>query len=94
MEPTAKLFLVTPIAPHSLNNRSLILSSTDTIELEILGNEKDAGSDIQYIAYFDGDSEAEMLPGSRVEIRRADQVTRIVKLSSQSFLETLRTKMS
>ena len=94
VEPTAKLFLVTPIAPHSLNNRSLILSSSDTIELEILGNEKDVGSDTKYVAYFDGDSEAELVPGSRVEIRRADQVTKIVKLSTQSFLETLRTKMS
>lgn len=94
VEPTAKLFLVTPIAPHSLNNRSLILSSTDKIELEILGSEKDTKSQTEYVAYFDGDAFVEVKPGSRIELVRAQQVTKILKLSSQSFLETLRIKMS
>ena len=94
VEPTAKLFLVTPIAPHSLNNRSLILSSTDAIELEILGSEKDLASEVEYVTFFDGDAAIPMEPGCRIEISRAPQVTRIVKLSSQSFLETLRIKMS
>ncbi|MCD8077882.1 MAG: NAD(+)/NADH kinase [Lachnospiraceae bacterium] len=94
VEPTAKLFLVTPIAPHSLNNRSLILSSTDTIELEILGSEKDRGSDAGYVASFDGDAVFRLEPGSRIVVQRAEQVTKILKLSSMSFLETLRVKMS
>ena len=94
VEPTAKLFLVTPIAPHSLNNRSLILSSTDKVELEILGNDKDDKGQMEYVAYFDGDSYVEVKPGTRIELVRAQQVTKILKLSSQSFLETLRIKMS
>ena len=94
VEPTAKLFVVTPIAPHSLNNRSLILSSTDQIELEIIGSEKDLASEVQYVTYFDGDASISMEPGCRIQIRRAPQVTRIVKMSEQSFLETLRIKMS
>jgi len=94
VEPTAKLFLVTPIAPHSLNNRSLILSSDDKIELEILGSEKDFSSEVEYVSYFDGDSMVQLKPGCRIEIVRAEQVTKILKLSSMSFLETLRIKMS
>ena len=81
VEPTAKLFLVTPIAPHSLNNRSLILSADDKIELE-------------YICGYDSDTSVILYPGDRIEIVRAPQVTRILKLSKISFLETLRTKMS
>ena len=94
VEPTAKLFLVTPIAPHSLNNRSLILSSTDRIELEILGSEKDVDSEVEYVTFFDGDDPVPMEPGCRIVITRAPQVTKIMKMSSQSFLETLRIKMS
>ncbi|MCD8010468.1 MAG: NAD(+)/NADH kinase [Lachnospiraceae bacterium] len=94
VEPTAKLFLVTPIAPHSLNNRSLILSSTDRIELEILGSEKDRGTDAGYVASFDGDAFFRLEPGARIIVQRAEQVTKILKLSSMSFLETLRVKMS
>ena len=85
---------MTPIAPHSLNNRSLILSSTDKVELEILGSEKDITGQTEYVAYFDGDKAVEVPPGSRIELVRAQQVTKILKLSSQSFLETLRIKMS
>ena len=94
VEPTAQLFLVTPIAPHSLNNRSLILSSTDKIELEVIGSEKDLGSEVEYVSYFDGDSMYRLEPGGRIEITCAEQVTKILKLSSLSFLETLRIKMS
>ncbi|WP_434311674.1 NAD(+)/NADH kinase [Hominifimenecus sp. rT4P-3] len=94
VEPTAKLFVVTPISPHSLNNRSLILSSTDTIELELLGSDKDLDSQVEYVTYYDGDSIVQMEPGDRLEIVRAEQVTKILKLSTMSFLETLRIKMS
>ncbi len=94
VEPTAKLFVVTPIAPHSLNNRSLILSSTDTIELELLGSEKDLDSQVEYVTYYDGDTLVQMEPGDRLEIVQAGQVTNILKLSTMSFLETLRIKMS
>ena len=94
VEPTAKLFVVTPIAPHSLNNRSLILSSTDTIELELLGSEKDLDSQVEYVTYYDGDTVVQMEPGDRLEIIQAPQVTNILKLSTMSFLETLRIKMS
>lgn len=94
VEPTAKLFLITPIAPHSLNNRSLILSSHDKVELEILGSEKDYSSEVEYVSYFDGDTVTRLTPGCRIVIEEAQQQTKILKLSRMSFLETLRIKMS
>ncbi len=94
VEPTADLFLVTPIAPHSLNNRSLILSASDRIEIELLGSEKDLESEVEYVAYFDGDTMVQVEPGWRIEIERAEQVTKILKLSTMSFLETLRIRMA
>ena len=93
VEPTADLLLVTPIAPHSLNNRSLILSSQDVIELELMEND-DPDPDMEYSAYFDGDGMIRLEPGDRIRIVRAPEVTRIVKLSDRSFLDTLRKKMT
>ncbi|MBQ0025875.1 MAG: NAD(+)/NADH kinase [Lachnospiraceae bacterium] len=93
VEPTAKLFLITPIAPHSLNNRSLVLSSSDVIEIEIVGAMNDPDG-IEYIAYADGDSTIKLCPGDSVEIKCATQVTRLVRLSKLSFLQTLKEKMS
>jgi len=94
VEPTARLFVITPIAPHSLNNRSLILSAEDRIELELLGSEKDLDSQVEYVTYFDGDSAVQLKPGDRIAIERSPHLTKILKLSTMSFLEVLRIKMS
>ena len=94
VEPTAKLFVITPIAPHSLNDRSLVFSSEDVIEIEILESSNDPDRQINYVSSFDGDVDVSMAPGDRVSIRRADRSSRILKLSTQSFLETLRRRMS
>ncbi len=93
VEPTAKLFLITPIAPHSLNNRSLVLSSSDVIEIEIVGAMNDPEG-IEYIAYADGVKSIKLCPGDSVEIKCASQVTKLVRLSKLSFLQTLKEKMS
>ena len=94
VEPTAELFLVTPIAPHSLNNRSLVLSSSDQIDLEITDNNDDPDLELEYRAYYDGDSTVVLEPGDRIDIVRAPEVTRILKLSNRSFLDTLKKKMT
>ena len=93
VEPSANLFLVTPIAPHSLNNRSLILSPEDTVEIELVGSGKDPGCSVEYVAYYDGDAVIPLAPGDRLRIVRAQETAQIIRLSKRSFLETLRSKM-
>lgn len=51
MEPTARMTILTPISAHSLNGRSVVLSSEDQIEIEVMGHVQDGQS-----AVFDGDS--------------------------------------
>ena len=94
VEPTARLLLITPIAPHSLNNRSLVLSAEDTVELEILSSEKDPDQQIEYVAYFDSDAKLDLQPGDRIRISAADKDAGLVRQSRRSFLETLRAKLS
>ena len=95
VEPTAKLFVITPIAPHSLNNRSLILSASDKLEVELIGaGSYDPGETTGYVSYYDGEDAVTMHPGDRIQIRKSDSVAKIVKLSRQSFLETIRIRMS
>lgn len=93
VEPTAGLFLITPIAPHSLNNRSLVLPKEDIIEIEVKRS-PDAQQKAAYAAYFDGDAALEVLPEDRIIIASEQQVVKLVRLSSRSFLETLKVKMS
>ena len=90
--PSASLLMMTPLAPHTLNTRSIVLSADDKISVEI-GPGRDCEEEKGMVS-FDGDTSIRMVTGDRIDIRRAQQNTRIVKISNQSFLETLRKKMS
>lgn len=90
--PGAYMLLMTPLAPHTLNTRSIVFSPDDKIVVEI-GPGRD-GSEEKGMASFDGDTSIRLVTGDRIEIERSEQDTQIVKISNRSFLETLRKKMS
>lgn len=91
VEPTAAMIVITPICSHALNTSSVVLSSDDEIVIEI-GEGKHGIPDEAYVA-FDGTDTVTLTTGDRVEIRKSEAQTRIMKLSQDSFLETLRRKM-
>lgn len=92
VEPKAELMLVTPICPHTLNTRSIILAPGDTVVIEIVAGKEDI---IQHVEVsFDGSHKLNLYTGDRVEIVKAVKTTGIVKLSKVSFLEVLHKKMS
>ena len=92
VSPDAELFLMTPLAAHTLNSRSVILPADDNrIRIQI-----GAGRDntIEHaLAVFDGGSEVSLVTDDYVEIRRAERHIEIIKIRNDSFLETLRRKM-
>ena len=92
VEPKAQLMLLTPICPHTLNTRSVVLSAEDTIEIEMVRTTRN--EDIKAEAVFDGGSSFPLQYGDRIEIRRSEEVTNVVKLSHKSFLSTLHKKLS
>lgn len=91
ISPSASLLLMTPLAPHTLNSRSVIFSPDDTITVEI-GQGRD-GREERGMASFDGDTNVEMVTGDKIIISRSKKDTQIVKISNISFLEVLREKM-
>lgn len=91
VEPSASMIILTPICPHSLNTRSIILSSKDQVEIEIGPGRKREKEEAA--AVFDGDIEVLMETGDRILIHKAERKTKIVKISKISFLEVLRRKM-
>ena len=88
----ASLFVMTPLAPHTLNSRSIILPPENEITVKI-GPGRDEKVE-QAVVYFDGDTRVPMVTGDRVEISRSQKDTLIVKIHNSSFLETLSRKMS
>ena len=91
VSPETNIMIMTPVAPHTLNTRSIIFPAGDEIAVEIThGVQMGQG---KAIASFDGDTNISMTLGDRVVIRRSVQDTKIVKISNISFLEVLRKKM-
>lgn len=91
ISPSACMISMTPLAPHTLNTRSIIFSADDKITVEIgKGRRQDLE---EGMAFFDGDTQVDMVTGDRIVIRRAEVSTKIMKLSKISFLEVLRQKM-
>lgn len=92
VEPGARMILLTPICPHTLNTRSIVLAPDDVVEIVIghaVGDSAPAAE-----ANFDGRATVALSDGDRVRVRTSEQVTRLVKVRERSFLETLRHKLS
>ena len=91
VSPETNIMIMTPVAPHTLNTRSIIFPAGDEIAVEIThGVQMGQG---KAIASFDGDTNISMTLGDKVVIRRSVQDTKIVKISNISFLEVPRKKM-
>lgn len=92
VEPKANLILLSPICPHSMHSRSIVLSSEDMITVEIESGRDGERQEVE--AIFDGSHKVTLRTGEKIEIRKSKRTTGIVKLSQVSFLEVLHRKMS
>lgn len=92
VEPMAKLIVLTPVCPHTLNTRSIMLSPEDIVEVEILPPKGD--KPVTVGGYFDGGKSKLLNDGDRIRITKSDTVTKICKISDVGFLELLQKKMS
>jgi len=91
VEPHARLILLTPICPHTMHFRTIVLSAEDEVAIEIGENKKGAVQEVE--ACFDGSVKMEMHAGDRMEIKEALKVAEMLKLSQDSFVEVLHKKM-
>lgn len=91
VEPTASMFVITPICSHALNASSVVLSGEDTIEVEV-GKGRYEREEHACVT-FDGNSTVSVTSGQRVHIRKASSTTKLLKLNKESFMKIMRKKM-
>jgi NAD+ kinase len=87
VSPTAEVFALTPICPHALSNRSIILSLDSTIRIKAL-NPAPAT-----LLSVDGEVLADLDASDIVTVRRSRSIVRLVHLANSSFMEALRRKL-
>ena len=91
INPTCKNFVITPICPHSLTARSIVLAKEDivTVEVEqIRSNIKE-----EAIISFDGREGLSLFLGDQVKIYKSQEVTPFIKATEVSFVQILKEKL-
>jgi len=89
--PEAQLILLTPICPHSLSSREIVVSGEDEISVEIRQNRR--GPEVGAVATFDGRSAVELNNEDRIVVKRSKYTTKMVQLDERTFFEVLRSKL-
>lgn len=84
-EPTAKLLLVTPICPHAINTRPLVLSPSDKVKIV-------TKHDTQLVS-CDGADGTDLMYDDEVIVSKSRYSTKFIRFKETSFLDTLRSRM-
>lgn len=85
VDPTAEIITLTPIAPHTIINRSIVLADDSVVDIKITELRENTSS---YVL-SDG-KPIEVFSGETVRIRKSDKFTKIIKLEDRSFIDTIR----
>lgn len=85
--PQSESFVITPIAPHNLNVRPIIVSDKNVISLEVEGRSQN------FMATLDSRS-ATIDSSFQLAVKKCDYQINLVRLSTENFLGTLRSKLN
>jgi NAD+ kinase len=89
VHPTVDALVLTPIAPHTLTNRPVVIPGSAEVEVRphVLGNED------QIFVTFDGQSGYALREGDLLRVRKSAHTLRLVKAPARSYFELLREKL-
>jgi NAD+ kinase len=87
LEPESGVFVITPICPHVLTNRSIIVSENSVIEVE--------ASEPDYPVYLtaDGREPVRIAKDATVQIRKAKKMLQLASMPDNSFFRVVRQKL-
>lgn len=84
--PGCQVHILTPIAPHNLNVRPVVVPDHMPISLEVEGRDR------SYLLSLDGHSQ-HIKQGEKVTITKAEFMINVIKFEDNNFLDTIRNKM-
>jgi NAD+ kinase len=86
MMPDSDNFIITPIAPHNLTVRPIVINNNKEIQFKVTGRSEDFNISLD-------SRSAKILSGSEIRIRKANFRINLINLQGQNFFTTLRNKM-
>jgi NAD+ kinase len=88
VQPVVDALVLTPIAPHMLTNRPIVIPAGSLVRVQPMMDERD-----ELYVTFDGQAGYQLQAGDEVQIRRAPQPLQLLRPSSRSYFEVLRQKL-
>jgi NAD+ kinase len=85
--PTVEAFVVSPICPHTLTNRPIVIPDSATIEIDFK-----AGDDAVFLT-LDGQIGIELVRGDHIRVRKAGKKLMLVRPSKKTYYQILRNKL-
>jgi NAD+ kinase len=87
ISPEAAVLVITPICPHTLTNRSVVVSAQAAIQVRLVSE------NVETIVSADGQVQTPMSPGDVICISRSRRAMRLLHPGGVSFFETVRKKL-
>jgi len=88
LDPVMRAFVISPICPHSLGIRPMVVPSEETIRIRVMSK----GREINVT--LDGQVAFELKDADEVRVTRSEKITRLVSLGKRSFYDIVREKLS
>jgi NAD+ kinase len=88
VQPNVAALILTPIAPHTLTNRPIVIPGASVVEVTPNMEERD-----EVFLTLDGQTGFEMETGDRITVRPSESTLRLIRPSTRSYFEVLRTKL-
>jgi NAD+ kinase len=89
VQPNVDAIVLTPIAPHTLTNRPIVIPSSSTVRVTPMLGERD-----EVFVTFDGQAGFELHAGDQISICRAGQPMRLIRPATRSYFEVLHQKLN
>ena len=86
--PDMEAFAITPICPHTLSNRPLVVSGSSKIEMEQISETKGIGLTVDGQVYFDVEAR------DKVVIQKAEKKLQLIDTQTRTFYDVLREKLN
>src|SRR5436853_7367790 len=87
VHPTVESFVITPICPHTLRDRPLVIRDSSSVELKLSGNTESV------FMTLDGQRGIPLQPTDLVRISRAKEPLKLIQPPKKSYFEILRSKL-
>jgi NAD+ kinase len=87
VHPTLECLTITPICPHTLTNRPIVLEPTAVVIVRLISKNEDV------FLTLDGQVGVELKCGDMIRVGRAEHRTKLVMSKSKDYFEVLRTKL-